>query len=470
MAYCHTLLVTFPGQGQINPALQLAKSLLKMGVKKVTFSTSISATRSMVKLAGSLPEDLSIVPFSDGYDSGFAWGYDDIGDFISSLISNGSHAIKELIMAKANECHPITHVVYTPFMSWVLKICYEYGISATFFWIQPAAVLDIYFYYFNGYREKIENFMRGDIIELTWLPLLSDCDLPSFLLDPSPEVNRIAVRELKDHLQLLEKEENATILVNSFDGLEYEALRAMKKFKMMAIGPLVPSEFLDGKYPLGVSFGGDMLPTLKDYVKWMNSKHEGSLVYVAFGSYSELSMKQMEQIAHGLLESQKTFLWVIRTSYSGEKLEEKLSCKDELEKQGMIVPWCSQMEVLSHPCVGCFVTHCGWNSSLESMVAGVPVVAVPLWNDQATNAKFIQDVWKIGVRAIANDGGVFEANEIKRCIELVMDGGKIGEEMRINAKKWQGLAREAAKDGGPSNMNLRTFVNELGDGVTKTTI
>nr|XP_027082245.1 UDP-glycosyltransferase 75C1-like [Coffea arabica] len=178
----------------------------------------------------------------------------------------------------------------------------------------------------------------------------------------------------------------------------------------------------------------------------------------------------MEEIAHGLLESQKTFLWVIRTSYSGERLEEKLSCKDELEKQGMIVPWCSQMRVLSHPCVGCFVTHCGWNSSLESMVVGVPVVAVPLWNDQATNAKFIQDVWKIGVRAIANDGGVFEAYEIKRCIELVMDGGQIGEEMRINAKKWQGMAREAAKDGGPSNMNLRTFVNELGDGVTKTTI
>ncbi|KAL3506509.1 hypothetical protein ACH5RR_031891 [Cinchona calisaya] len=134
----------------------------------------------------------------------------------------------------------------------------------------------------------------------------------------------------------------------------------------------------------------------------------------------------------------------------------------------MIVPWCCQVEVLSHPCVGCFVTHCGWNSSLESLVCGVPGVGVPLWTDQTTNAKFIQDVWKTGVRAVPNEDGIFEADEIKKCLEVVMDGGKRSKELRNNAKKWQGLAREAAKDGGSSNLDLKAFVNEVASDVTKT--
>ncbi|KAG5589098.1 hypothetical protein H5410_039612 [Solanum commersonii] len=49
--------------------------------------------------------------------------------------------------------------------------------------------------------------------------------------------------------------------------------------------------------------------------------------------------------------------------------------------------------------IGCFLTHCGWNSTLESISLGVPMVAIPQWTDQPTNAKLVKDVWEIGVRA-----------------------------------------------------------------------
>ena len=98
------------------------------------------------------------------------------------------------------------------------------------------------------------------------------------------------------------------------------------------------------------------------------------------------------------------------------KAEDKLSCEEQLERQGMVVPWCAQLEVLSHPSLGCFVTHCGWNSSLESLVSGIPVVAFPLWSDQRTNAKLIEDVWRIGVRVMSNEEGIVQGNEIKRCV------------------------------------------------------
>ncbi|KAK9991400.1 hypothetical protein SO802_026385 [Lithocarpus litseifolius] len=131
---------------------------------------------------------------------------------------------------------------------------------------------------------------------------------------------------------------------------------------------------------------------------------------------------------------------------------------------GMIVSWCSQMEVLSHPSLGCFVTHCGCNLGLESLVSGVLVVMFPQWSDQGTNAKLIRDMWKTRVRVMANKDEIVEGDEIKRCLELVIGDGERGKEMRRKAKKWKELAKEAANKGGSSYNNLKAFVDEFGKG------
>ena len=185
-------------------------------------------------------------------------------------------------------------------------------------------------------------------------------------------------------------------------------------------------------------------------MEWLNSKPKESVVYVSFGSVVVLSDKQKEELARGLLESRRPFLWVMRGSEKGEKL----SRKEELEEHGMMVPWCSQVEVLQHPSLGCFVSHCGWNSTVESLASGVPVVGFPQWYDQATNAKLVEDVWMTGKTVGKNEEGVAESGEIKRCIEMVMEG----EEMRRNAKKWKDLAKEAATEGGSSDLNLKAFL------------
>lgn len=186
------------------------------------------------------------------------------------------------------------------------------------------------------------------------------------------------------------------------------------------------------------------------------------MVYIAFGSISKLSNKQTKEIVGALLECSYPFLWVLSMD---DIQDENLSLyfDDELQAQGKIVPWCSQVEVLSHRSVGCFVTHCGWNSTIESVTAGVPTVAWPLWADQATNAKLMQDVWELGVRVKkSSDGeGLVEGKEIARCLRMVMDmedHGR-GKQLRINARKWQLLAMEAAN--GSSYMNIKAFVNKV---------
>ncbi|CAN1259936.1 UDP-glycosyltransferase 74E2 [Linum perenne] len=111
--------------------------------------------------------------------------------------------------------------------------------------------------------------------------------------------------------------------------------------------------------------------------------------------------------------------------------------------------WCHQLEILAHPSVGCFVTHCGWNSTIEAISIGVPMVTLPVWVDQPTNAKFVGDLWRVVTR-----------DEIRRGIKEVMEG-ESGEEIRRNVEKWKRSAHEAVADGGSSSRNINEFVTAI---------
>lgn len=402
---------------------------------------------------------IDFVSFSDGYDNG--WSNDDAQNFMSVHRNHGSKALEDVIAAKREEGQPVKRVIYTLLVPWAGQVAHRLQVPVTLLWIQPAIVFGVYFYYFNKYFDATGS--NSGVIELPGLPALETSDLPSFFQASNPSIYDFAIPTFTENFEILDRENYPTVLLNTFDALEPEALRVIDKYKLMAIGPFIPSAFLDGKDPSDTSFGGDMIQKSADYVQWLDSKEKLSVIYVAFGSYSELSKPQMEEIAKGLIKTGRPFLWVIRGSENSGKLDEILSRREDLEKQGKIVAWCTQVEVLSHPSVGCFVTHCGWNSSLESLVSGVPLVMLPQWTDQFTNAKLIQDFWRSGVRIVkAENGGPVEADEIKRCLELVMDGGERGEEMRRQAKKWKDLAKEAMKeDGGTSNMNLKVFIDQV---------
>lgn len=461
----HVLLITYPAQGHINPSLQFAKRLLRMGIQ-VTFATSVFALRRMTKSSGSTPKGLSFATFSDGYDDGFQPKGVDPTEYMSSLAKQGSNTLRNVINTSADQGCPVTCLVYTLLLPWAATVARECHIPSALLWIQPATVMDIYYYYFHGYENDVKN--NGN--DPTWsfqfpgLPSMKARDLPSFMLPSSDSFYSFALPTFKKQLETLDEEERPKVLVNTFDALEPQALKAIESYNLIAIGPLTPSTFLDGKDPSETSFSGDLFQKPKDCKEWLNSRPAGSVVYVSFGSLLTLPKQQMEEIARGLLKSGRPFLWVIRAKEGGgeEKEEDRLNCMEELEEKGMIVPWCSQIEVLTHPSLGCFVTHCGWNSTLESLVCGVPAVAFPHWTDQGTNAKLIEDVWETGVRVVPNEDGTVEGDEIKRCIEAVMDDGEKGIELRRNAKKWKELAREAMQEDGSSDKNLKAFVEDAG--------
>ncbi|KAL3835028.1 hypothetical protein ACJIZ3_009764 [Penstemon smallii] len=450
----HVLLVTFPAQGHINPSLQFAKRLINMGIQ-VTFATTLSARRRMAKAAGTeeLLKGLTFAPFSDGYDDGFKFNSDDTKKYMTQIRSRGSETLKNIILTSSENGRPITRLVYTLLLPWAAEVAREFHVPSALLWIQPASVLNIYYYYFNGFSD-----------EFPGVPLLmSKHDLPSFLLPSSSDQYGFALPTFKEQIETLNIDSEITktkILVNTFDALEPDALKGVEKYELIGVGPLIniPNS-KDNSFS-----GGDLFEKpVDDYKQWLDSKDESSVIYVSFGSLLRLPKPQMEEIAKGLLDCNRPFLWVIRANENEEDDKKYLSCLEELEKLGKIVTWCSQIEVLTHPSLGCFVTHCGWNSTLESILCGVPVVAFPRWTDQGTNAKLIEDLWGIGVRVGVNEennNGLVESGEIWRCIEEVMDGGdQKSRELREKAKEWSVLARKAMEEDGSSTNNLKAFFN-----------
>ncbi|KAL0383325.1 UNVERIFIED_CONTAM: UDP-glycosyltransferase 74E2 [Sesamum calycinum] len=203
-----------------------------------------------------------------------------------------------------------------------------------------------------------------------------------------------------------------------------------RTWKVKAIGPTIPSMYLDKRLHDDKEYGLNIFKTTTDVcTNWLSKKQPKSVIYISFGSLAQLSVEQIEELAHALTTLNKHFLWVVRSS---ELAKLPKNFFEESSEKGLIVSWCQQLEILAHDVVGCFVTHCGWNSTLEGLSLGVPMVAMPQWTDQSTNTKFVVDVWRVGIWARADEKGLVREGEIRRCIKHVMEGD--GEEIREKRK------------------------------------
>ncbi|XP_071940791.1 crocetin glucosyltransferase, chloroplastic-like isoform X2 [Coffea arabica] len=425
MEHQHFLITALPSQGHINPTLQLAKNLARTGAQ-VTFATTVYGFSRIRNLPAS--GCLSFASFSDGYDDEKSQKNRDFTSFSSDTKRFGYKDLTKLIQTTSKEGRPVTFLIYTVMLPWVAEVAREMHIPSAFLAIQSATTFAIYYRYFNshdGFYDGVREVECSSIsIKLPDLPLFEKEDLPTFLL-PNDQFFAFTVPFFHEHIKTLEQDSKPCVLVNTFNELEESSIKAA-----------------DG------------------FLQWLDSKPERSVVYASFGSLVTLKKEEKMEILHGLKEAGRSYLLVLRADNEQEE-EVKEVVENISSEEGMIVPWCSQMEVLCHRSIGCFLTHCGWNSTLESIVAGVPIVGCPHLSDQTTNAKLIEEVWGIGVRAKANEEGVVERAEIRRCLDTVMGGGEKGEEIRRNSAKWRCMAIEAVKENGSSHNNFRNFLQKL---------
>lgn len=445
----HVVVLTYPAQGHINPLLQFAKCLASKKVKS-TFATT-PYTAKFISAKG-----VQVMPISDGFDNGGFRDAPSVADYLESFKTVGSRTLTELIL-KLNQSSdsPVNCLVYDSLFPWALDVAKNLDIFSVVLLTNSASVCSLYWQIHKG---LLSFPVEKDRIPLTipGLPPLGFDELPSFLAYPSHDSAYLEAIMTK----FSRLEENDWVFANSFEDLENELAKAMTGlWPVQMVGPMVPSAYVEGPIAGDTHYGGSLWEPSDHYSKWLDEKAPKSVIFVSFGSMADVEIKQIEEIAYGLKCSKQHFLWVVKGSDQENLLTEFLQSNDEMGL-GKLVKWCNQLEVLAHKSVGCFMTHCGWNSTLEAISLGVPMVALPQWSDQPTNAKFIESVWRVGLRAKRDEKMIVTREEIGRCIREVMVGEK-SDEIRINASKMVEHAKRAVCKGGSSDIAINNFVEVL---------
>ncbi|RDX81366.1 7-deoxyloganetic acid glucosyltransferase, partial [Mucuna pruriens] len=193
------------------------------------------------------------------------------------------------------------------------------------------------------------------------------------------------------------------LIFNTFEDLDGPVLSQMRlKFpQIFAVGPL--HAHLNSR----ASSNAKTTPSTTSFwevdrscLTWLDSQPLKSVVYVSFGSITTLTRERLMEFWHGLVNSKQRFLWVVRPDMvTGEDGDDRIPAELEegTKERGFIVGWAPQEEVLAHEAIGGFLTHSGWNSTLESLVAGVPMICWPYFADQQINSRFVSEVWKLGL-------------------------------------------------------------------------
>lgn len=289
------------------------------------------------------------------------------------------------------------------------------------------------------------------------------------LQDPESETYRAMMHAMRRN------SEPDGILVNTFASLEARAVGALRDLKIPLGGEQrMPPVYCVG--PLVVGAGGGAETREKhECLAWLDRQPERSVVFLCFGSIGAAthSEEQLREVAVGLHKSGHRFLWVVRAPHprdTGRLFDPRVDADleallpdgflESTKDRGLVVKhWAPQVEVLHHRATGAFVTHCGWNSALEGITAGVPMICWPMYAEQKMNKLFMMEEAKVGVEMVGWQQGLVEAEEVEAKVRLVMESEE-GDQLRARVAAHRAAATIACKAGGSSRCAFSQFLSD----------
>jgi hypothetical protein len=291
---------------------------------------------------------------------------------------------------------------------------------------------------------------RNETIQLRpKMPPIEAAEIPWASLGSSPDRTRVIIKNvLKTNPDISRA---ATVVCNTFEEIESEALDLVPN--ALPVGPL------GAPPPSSSSAAGQFWAEDMTCLAWLDAQARGSVIYVAFGSFTVFDARRFQELADGLELTGRPFLWAVRPNFTDGVVGEGWldAFKRRVEGKGLVVGWAPQQRVLSHPSVACFVSHCGWNSTMEGLRNGVPFLCWPYFADQFCNQSYICNVWGTGVKLCADERGVVTKEEINgKITQLLGDEG-----IKAMAAMWKDKACASIADGGSSYKNLLKLVNLL---------
>ncbi|KAK7339259.1 hypothetical protein VNO77_19915 [Canavalia gladiata] len=367
--------------------------------------------------------------------------------------------IKEELKSLCSRAKVVALVVDI-FAHGALDFARELNLLSFIYLPQSAMLLSTYFY-----SSKLDEVLSSESrdpkepIQIPGcVPVLSG-DLPP----PFQYLSSIGYKKFLERAKRLRVADG--IFTNSFLELESGAIRALQ-------------EQVKGKptvYPVGPIIQGGLIGHENglECLTWLDKQEPKSVLYVSFGSGGTLSQEQFTELAYGLELSGQKFLWVVRapnsvtsSAYLGAAIKDPIQFLpngflERTRKQGLVVPsWAPQIQVLGHASTGGFLSHCGWNSVLESVVEGVPVIPWPLFAEQGLNAAMLTDGLKVALRPKVIHSGLAEREEIAKVVRELMEG-KEGMEIRRRMEHLKNAAANAIKEDGSSTKTLSEVAAKL---------
>ncbi|XP_044465627.1 UDP-glycosyltransferase 90A1-like [Mangifera indica] len=451
----HVVLFPFMSKGHTIPILHLAQLLLRRPHVAVTFVTTPANRPFVDNFLANTTASIVNIPFPQNVP-GIGAGVESTDKLPSmSLYVPFTKATKLMQPDFERELEALPRVsfmVSDSFLWWTLESAEKFGFPR------------FAFYGMGNYAQSVstcaaENrLLTGpesldDLITVTdfpWIKITRNDFDPLFNeREPKGPAFELLVE------QVISVSSSYGMIVNSFYELEpgfVDYWNRVHKLKASCVGPLCLAELPRNELQT------QQKPA---WIQWLDKKFElgSSVLYVAFGSQAEISPKQLKEIATGLEESKVNFLWVLRK----EALELD-GFEERVKERGLVVrEWVDQREILMHRSVQGFLSHCGWNSVMESIVAGVPILAWPMMAEQPLNARFVVEEIKIGIRVETSNGsvkGFVKWESLEKTIKELMEG-EMGKETRNKVKKYSEMAKNAVEEQkGSSWPTLETIINE----------
>ncbi|KAL5743045.1 hypothetical protein ACOSP7_029777 [Xanthoceras sorbifolium] len=472
----HFILFPFMAQGHLLPMVDIARLLAKRGAIVTIFTTPVNAARFKTVLARAISSGLQIRVNELQFpcqEAGLPDGCENF-DLVPStdLIVNFFSAVSLLQLPAEKSLEEITPppscIISDMCFPWTMDIACKFNVPRIAFHGFSCFCL-LCWHILN--TSKISENVSSET-EYFIIPGLPDqIEITKVQL---PMVISGAMKDFGDKL-LAADQVSYGVIINTFEELEAGYVKEYKKAKrgkVWCIGPvsLCNKDGID-KAERGNKASIDEFECLK----WLDSRQPSSVLYVCLGSLSNVPTSQLIELGLGLEASKKPFIWVIRGSNKSEKIEKWLleqNFHERIKERGFLIQgWAPQVLILSHPSVGGFLTHCGWNSSVEGISAGLPMITWPLFADQFCNEKLIVHVLRIGVRTGVEIPLVFGEEEkigvlvkkedIEKAVHELMDKGEERDERRRRARELADMAKRAIEEGGSSYLNIELLIQDI---------
>ncbi|KAF5773157.1 putative UDP-glucuronosyl/UDP-glucosyltransferase, UDP-glycosyltransferase family [Helianthus annuus] len=474
----HFLVVPLGSPGHYIPTIDLAKLLAQHGVRVTIVTTPVNNIRfgSILNQAMQSGLPISFLEFQLPYKKfGIPEGcecLDDLPDLgLANALFLAQSSLQQEVEQYIEKLNPKPSCILSgSFLLWTGETAKKFQI--------PRIVCDgmnCFTQMCNHvlYLSKVyESVNESDSFVLPGLPdriELTRAQL-SFLFNSGSK----DVKDFSEKLRISESEAFG-VVINSFKELEQEyadAYQKVKRDKAWCVGPLSlchknASEKVQRGNRSSISEG--------ERIKWLDSQENGSVIYACLGSISRIEPVQLIELALALESSKKPFIWVVRAGHKTEKIQKWIDeegFEERTKDRALLIRgWAPQLLVLSHPAVGGFLTHCGWNSALEGISAGVPMVTWPQFQEQFYNEKLIVQVLRIGVSVGAQkvvhlgeeekSGVVVKSEDLRKAIELVMEEGKESEDRRKRARELGKMANGVIEEGGSSHRNMIRLLQDI---------